>query len=516
MRTSFLVRRKPKAIARSLCVLAGIFFAPAAGLSYTMFETPQRLLYMDIYSRNDLVSFKNVIDLDSSNSDDTTTYVGIDYSLGLGAELKDAQAKFFLKLERNGPYDADAPLFVYNTLMTSDGVVEKYRNEELLPQVEEFWLDVPLAGSLRFKSGLYTYDVGSGFSLNGSYENYGFTVYQQWGNLLWRVYYFPPDLVYKNHLGPRIRQEEEQGIRYDHNAANFFAADATFTKDTHVLQPYAGVLVDYTSSEKRDNLFGAPIKKDLLGTAGVFWKERAGRFVFNTEVARNFGKGESLDADFKDVYHTGYLLYHSLEYCMGKIIPSLQFLVCSGNKVSLEAAMNQDTALLSGKNRAFSCYSPLNKNLGDSISCFNSDARPIVAMGSGNGLNYGVPRPRTFAVTEFDNLLMPSAGLEINLTDKLCLEIDSYYMRSFAKGVGMLNGEPIRLPAELGYEVDAIVDYRLNKNVLISFLGGYFIPGHYYKTVRDDTSGSLLSPFVRGDGKADPAYQIELSMELTF
>jgi len=503
MRTSFLV-------------LAGIFFAPAAGLSYTMLDTPQRLLYVDIYSRGDLVNFKNVIDLDSSNSDDTTTYIGIDYSLGFGAELKDAQTKFFLKLERNGPYDDDAPLFVHNTLVTSGGEVQRYRNEQLLPQVEEFWLDIPLAGSLRLKPGLYTYDVGNGFSLNGSYENYGFSVYQRWGNLLWRVYYCRPDLVYKNHLGPRIPQEEDQGIVYHPNAANFFAADVKLVQDKRELQPYVGVLADYTSPEKRDTLFSAPIKKDLLGTAGLFWKEKAGRVTFNTEVAHNFGKGESLDAEFKDVYHTGYLFYHKLEYCMEKIIPYLQFLACSGNKVSLDAAMNQDTTLVSGKNRAFSSSSALNQNVSASISSFNSDARPMVAMGSGNGLNYGVPRPRTYAVTEFDNLLIPSAGLEINLTDKLCLELDSYYLRSFTKAAGTLNGEPIRLPAELGYEVDAMVDYRFNKNVLISFLGGYFIPGHYYTTVRDDTAGSLLSPFVRGDGKADCAYQVELSMELTF
>jgi len=56
----------------------------------------------------------------------------------------------------------------------------------------------------------------------------------------------------------------------------------------------------------------------------------------------------------------------------------------------------------------------------------------------------------------------------------------------------------------------------LNKNVKLGFLGGYFFPGRYYKERRDDTQGSLLSPFVRGDGDADNAYQVELVMEVTF
>ena len=73
-----------------------------------------------------------------------------------------------------------------------------------------------------------------------------------------------------------------------------------------------------------------------------------------------------------------------------------------------------------------------------------------------------------------------------------------------------------RLSADLGSEIDAFADYELGKGIVVSLLGGYFIPGHYYKEVRDDTEGSLLSPFVRGDGNADPAYQIELALEMKF
>lgn len=494
--------------------LIGIFFINGLCYGATLLETEDFVFSLDTYLRNDLVSFKNVVDLDSSNSDDTTTYLGIDYSLGFKSEFKNDGPRFYLKLERNGPFDCDAPLFVHNTLMTSGGVIEKYRNDELLPQLEEFWLDTPLFNLFRFKLGLYTYEVGNGFSLNGSYENYGFSLYHELEDFSWRIYYCRPDLSYKNHLGPRIRQEQEQGTQYNHNAANFFAADVKFNKGDNYLQPYIGVLADYTSAGKRDNVFTASIKRDILGTIGLACDLKQNNLSLTTEMAHNFGKAESENPEYKDVYHTGYLVYTKIDYRITKFIPQFQFLLCSGNKVTPEMAGDQ--TLTSGKNRAFSYYSPLNKNLEDSISASHSDIRPIVAMGSGYGLNYGVPRPKTFAASDFDNILITSSGFDFELTKKLCIGLYGYYLRSFEKGVGTLNEEGKYLPRELGYETDLFIDYQLNKNILISILGGYFFPGKYYKEERDDTDGSLFSPFVRGDGNANSAYQIELAMEFKF
>jgi hypothetical protein len=477
-------------------------------------ETENFIFSIEGYLRNDLVSFKNITGLDSRNSDDATTYLGIDYNLAFRFESKDGGPKLYLKLERNGPFDYDAPLFVHNTLMNSGGAIERYRGKELLPQVEEFWIDAPVLSTLRFKSGLYSYEVGNGFSLNGGYENYGLTIYRKSDNFSWRFYYCRPDVVYKNRLGPYIRQEEEQGIKYEHGASNFFALDVKTEAGKNSFQPYVGVLSDYTSPGKRDNVFSAPIKRDLLGTLGIAWDLKEERFLFKTELAHNFGKAESADAAYKDVYHTGYLLYTELDYYLGKFTPSFQFLLCSGNKVSLEAAA--DESLTSGKNRAFSYYSPLNRNLGDSISSSNSDMRPIVATGAGWGLHYGIPRPGTLSSTDFDNLIMPAVGFDLDVTEKLCLSIYGYYLRSFARGVGTWDEETKYLSQDLGSEIDAFIDYKLNKNATVSFTGGYFFPGRYYRERRDDTEGSLLSPFVRGDGEADAAYQIELSLELTF
>ncbi len=462
------------------------------------------------------MTFKNVTSLDNKNKDDSTVYLGIDYSLGFNLDLKNNPSKFYLKLERNGPYDYDAPLFIHNTLMTSGGVIEKYRDEELLPALEELWMETPLFDYLKFKAGLYAYTVGNGFSLNGGYENIGFTLSRESQDFCWRFYYCRPDLEHKYRLGPAIHQEKEQGIVYEPNAANFFATDAKFKIGENSLQPYIGALVDYTSPDKRDNLFSAPIKQDILGTVGLAWDTTINKLTFNFEAAHNFGRAKSSDPEFKDISHTGYLIYSGLSYKTGKFIPSAKVLACSGNKVTLDAVRGRDTSLTSAKNRAFSYYSPMNKNLGDSISSNNSDMLPIVAMGGGYGLNYGVPRPKTFSVGDFENIILPCIGFDYLATEKLTLGIYEYYLSSFERGAGMYEEEAKYLSRDLGWETDLFIDYKINENILISLLGGYFWPGEFYQEERDDTDGSLLTPFVRGDGSADPAFQVELALEFKF
>lgn len=505
-------------ILRIIIILFFVIVPLLADACYAFLALDNQNLAFSItpYLRTDVVTWRNVVTLDSANSDDKTTYLGIDYSLGFDLEFKNDGPQFYVKLERNGPYDYDAPLFIENTLMTYGGAIQRYRNKELLPQVEEFWLDIPFLGSARFRSGLYLYEVGNGFSLNGSYENYGATLYQDSGDFSWRLYYCRPDIVYKIHRGPVISQEEEQGMYYEPNAANFFSLDAKFKFDKHSLWPYIGVITDYTSPGKRFNIFSAPVKKEILGTFGVAWDYSNEILSLKAEAARNFGKAVSINSDFKDVEHTGYLLYGEADLLLGKFTPYLKFLAASGNKVTPEMAQSGATTLTSGKNRAFSYFSPLNENLGDSVTSSNVDMLPIIAMGAGYGLNYGVPRPTTFSPGDFENLLMPCFGFGLEVNPKISVQFDFYYLSSFNKAVGMYLGRSKYLSRELGYETDLIVDYQLNKNILISFLGGYFIPGGYYKERRDDTGGSLLSPYLRGDGDADCAYQLELAFEITF
>ncbi|MDO8489673.1 MAG: hypothetical protein Q7S42_06175 [Candidatus Omnitrophota bacterium] len=484
--------------------------------SYDLLNTDQIALSLNTYLRTDLVSFKNVVDLDSHNKDDHTVYFGIDYNFAFSGDLKESGNKFYLKFERNGPYDYSAPLFIHNTLINSGGRVEKYRNAELLPQIEEFWLDSKLFGILGVKAGLYIYEVGNGFSLNGNYENYGITLYQQTQNIFWRLYYCRPDLVYKNRLGPPIKQEKEQGQSYEPNAANFFATDAKIIAGKQTFWPYLGMLADYTSSGKRDSLYAASVNRDLLGTFGTAWEYGDENFTLKLEAAHNFGYAHSQDSAYKDIAHTGYMFYSGLDYTLGKFVPGLQFLFCSGNKATPQDAENGETKYAGGKNRAFSYSSPTNFNLSDTISSSNVDMLPIVAMGGGYGLNYGVPRPKTFSSGDFENLIMPSVGFDYNITEKLCVSLYGYYLRAFNRPVGTLDGQGKYLSRDLGAEADLFVDYKVNPHMTVGFLGGYFIPGAFYKERRDDVDGSLFSPFVRGDGHVNNAYQIECYAELKF
>jgi len=470
-----------KTLVFSLC---GIFLIRGACWGQIVFDRENFIFSIDSYFRTDCVTFNNTVDLDSGNKDDKTAYLGIDYSLAFKSEFKNEGAKFYLKLERNGPGDYDAPLFVHNTLQTSGGAISRYRDEELLPGVEEFWTDIPVRDYFRFKIGLYAYEVGNSLSLNGSFENYGLSLYKKSDNFSWRIYYCRPDAVYKNPLGKRIPQEEEQGYVYAHNLSNFFAADVNFHIGKNILQPYVGALVDYTSQDKRDNDFSAPTEKDILGTAGLAWSLEKDNFIYKAEAAHNFGKAVSSDPEYKDVEHRGYLVYTDVKYKLGKFVPALQFILCSGNKVTPEMALDGVETLTSGKNRAFSVSSPLNDNLSDSVSHNNSEMRPIVAMGSGYGLNYGVMRPGTFSASDFENLIMPALGLDFNATEKLWVGLYGYYLNSFERPVGTLNGEGRYLSRELGREIDLLVDYRLNDNILLSFVSGYFAPGEYYRESR--------------------------------
>jgi len=296
----------------------------------------------------------------------------------------------------------------------------------------------------------------------------------------------------------------------------FFATDAKISVGQATFWPYVGMLADYTSSGKRDNLFAAPVKKDLLGTFGMAWEYAGDDFTLKLEAARNFGYAQSEDSEYKDIEHTGYMFYSGFNYVLGKFVPELQFLFCSGNKTTLDVAGEPDGVYVSGKNRAFSYSSPTNRYLSDAVSSSNVDMLPIVAMGGGYGLNYGVPRPGTFYSGDFEDLIMPAMGFDYNFTDKLCVSLYGYYLRAFNRPVGIWDGQSKYLSRDLGWEADLFVGYKANEHVNVGFLGGYFIPGRYYKERRSDVEGSPFSPYVRGDGSANNAYQLEFYVELKF
>ncbi|MFA5389166.1 MAG: hypothetical protein WC312_05360, partial [Candidatus Omnitrophota bacterium] len=468
------------------------------------------------YFRTDAVAMKNTVDLDSNNKDDSTVYLGIDYSLDLDLKFKDDGPEAYIKLERNGPSDYNAPLFTHNTLINSSGRVDNYQDRELLPHIEEFWYDFPLYSlPSRAKAGLFVYEAGNNIAVPAYYENYSLSLYGGKEDLKWKFYYCRPDLVNRSFLGPRIEQEREQGISYQSNKANFFAADVILERGKNSFQPYIEILSD-NSGDSRARVFSTPTNKDLLGTAGLAWNLLLDKLSVKAEGAMNFGKAKSSDPAFKDVEHRGYLLYGDVSYDLGRMIPHSRFTYASGNKVTTEMADNGDTELTSGKNRAFSAYSPMNTNLWDSLGP-NQEFLPLVAMGNGWGLNYGVSRPTTLGDPGlFENLILFDIGFDYQLTDKLSFTFDWWYLRAAEEGVGVFETVSKKLSPELGNEVDLYFEYELNENVIISLYSGYFFPGRYYKEKRDDTDGSIFTPFVRGDGEADGAYQIEASLAVEF
>ena len=178
--------------------------------------------------------------------------------------------------------------------------------------------------------------------------------------------------------------------------------------------PYLGMLADYTSAGKRDNIFVTPVDRDLLGTIGAAWEFKDEQLTLKLEAAQNFGYAQSADSNYKNITHAGYMFYSEVGYVVGKFVPGLQFLACSGNKATPEMAESGDIQYPGSRNRAFSYFSPTNYNLGDTISTSNVDMLPIVAMGGGYGLNYGVLRPDTFASGDFENLIMPAVGFDYN------------------------------------------------------------------------------------------------------
>ncbi len=494
-------------------IICFFLFIPLSQAEIEIVRGNQYVFSVTPYFRTDAIILNNNLDLDNKNKEDSVAYMGIDYGLGFDLKYHDSGPEAFLRVERNGPFDYDAPLFIHNTLATPSGKIDSYRGAEILPHLEEFWYDLPFdAFDSRFKSGLFVYLVGNGISSPSNYENFSASMYGGKDALRWRVYYCKPDLVNKSFLGPRIEQEKQQGIHYTPNKADFFAADAVFSAGDNSFQPYIEFLADH--SGKRTNLFSTPTDSELLGTFGLAWDTKIDRFSFGIEAARNFGSATSIEENFKDVVHSGYVYYCDASFDFKRVVPHSRFAYASGNKVPLDQA--GDATYTSGKNKAFSTYSPLNTNLADSIYS-DPEFLPLVAMGGGNGLNYGINRPTTFSDPYiFENLILVCLGLDFSLTEKLSGSLDWWYLRSVERGVGTLSGEARYLSPDIGNELDLYLNYQLTKSLSVSLFCGYFFPGEFYKEERDDTSGSLFTPFVRGDGEADGAYQIEFSVTLAY
>lgn len=495
------------------------FFITPCLAEVKMAETKECIFSVSPEVTTDIIMFENTIDLDSKIRDDRAQYLGLMYSLGLDIRSKDEGPELFMKFKRYGPYDYDCPILINNTLNTFSGKVHPYTNAEYLPEIGEFWADIPLYGTpFKFKGGLYKYSVGHEIALMGNFENYSLMIHSdpEDERFQWRVYYCWPDISNKN-LGPYIEQEKEQGMGWNRGKTYFFAADMIVAfSGKNTIQPYIGFLLD-KSNLKRLNLFSTPTDDDMLGTIGCSLDLAVSeKLSVSIEAARNFGTAYSNSPDFDDVVHCGYMVYVDAEYALKDCTPHMQFLFGSGNKLTTDMINNGDTTYPGTKNKAFSTISPFNASLIDSVY-HNRPYLPLVAMGNGNGLNYGIRRPETFGdPIMLDNIIIVNAGFDCNLTDKAAFTFDWWYLSNVEKGIGVYNNIPKVISPDLGGEFDIVFTYAVTKNISFRAYSGLFIPGQAYREERTDTSGSLFTPFVRGDGKADLAYQAEFSLTVSY
>jgi hypothetical protein len=482
-------------------------------------------LTSDGYFAVDYVASKNCIDLNNKEKKDSFNYIGLDYRINFDLTYKD-WFEIFTGFERNGPTENDAPMLGRRSVPTTYGDIQRYRNKEYLPELQEWFVDFKTPYTqfhpVHTRAGLYPFMVGNGLAVGGYYENYGVMIYHPGENFNWRFNYFKPGWSSKLILGPAIPQEKFMGRSYYDTIADLFSLDSLFqwknekTSSWWVpegsVQPYVSFLSDRTGEFKRANLFATQVTQDLLGTFGADLSLEFGRLLLDFESARNFGQAIAKNGE-KNIVHKGYIFLASSELDFKEywLTPRSKIIVASGNKT----ADSEDDLLHGATNRAFSVYSPLNANLTNSVYQAQM-LGPLLVMGNSWGLNYGVPRPGTFDDPYiFENLITPNIGLNITPHERIKVLLDWWYLSAFQEGIGSYEGVSKKLSKDIGYEFDAQVLVELTKYLSLDLNVGYFVPGEYYRTLRDD-EGTMFSPLVRGDGDADNAIYFEGRVTLSY
>ncbi len=468
-----------------------------------------------VHLRTSYNFLNNTVDLNRRNRDDKVNYFGLAYDFTFSLHHFSG-VQYYMFVERRGRADYDAPISGNRQINSLFGIYRWYRHEDLLPRVRELFAKIPLnpAQDAQVKLGLFPYarEVGHGVALGGKYENYGVTTSAQSELFDWNLHWEKADLNNRIRLAKVV--DFDKVNRFNDTSANFYAGDTTLKLGPHAWQFYLGWLNDRTPHGARASQFNTQIKHENLITPGTYLKLNSGRWNFGFEGARNFGKAEGVNGN-RDVKHMGYLLISDAAYDLGSFKPKAKIIVASGNKFN-EKNYNELT-LNSDKNKAFSIFSPLNTNLTDTH--YQKQFGPYVAMAGGYSVNFGVARPGTFGDPFlFENLVASTLGFDYTPFDKVYVGMDYWYLRAKEAGYGLnRTGQVVRFPKELGHEIDLFISYNITKNIKISLLSGYFLPGDYYKQSRSDTAANnIFAPTPRRDGKADPAYQAEFGFDINF
>ena len=532
--------------------------SPVSAEEYKDFDPLRDLYFGDFklsshfHSRISSNSSNNLADLDN-DKDDSIYYVGYQYDFSLSLKHM-SSAEFFLHFKRINISEYDAPLWLDDDLTTLFGNKHEYSQGEILPRVYRAYLDLPVTDFLdtRVQIGALTYGVGNEQALGGKYPNLGVTLSAGPKNFRGRLHYDRVDSYNKlDCWGPVISDVEEGAFHGRNTNANFFAADIMAKAGRHSIQPYVGVVYDYTHSRDRDNAFddkgiiknGRTIDKDLLGTVGVDLNLNFERFNLGVEFARNFGKARSDTSsdladvskeivplnDMKsgwmdDITHKGWLLMADAGYNLGIVRPKAKVVWASGPEGRRKDVLNGWSS--SNNNRTFSVYSPTNTDIFDS-HYQKSGIGPYLATASTYLFNFGIDRPGIFNDPfVIENVRFFNAGIEIFPVDKMYMSIDYWKMHADEAGYGINTSTgatfPEKLPSELGDEIDIFASYNITKHISVNMQGALFFPGEYYRVkTRADlkTRGDLgQSPVLPRDKSGDPsdAFFLALGLEFSF
>ncbi len=478
----------------------------------------------ELYASADLALMDNGIDLDHKGKKDSMSYLAAEYHLNLDLTYQDC-LQIFTRFERNGPSDYHSLILGRRHVPTLFGNVNRLRNKEFLPELEEWFADFKFpmqAVPIHLKAGLFPMWIGNGLAVSGYYENIGVEIYQEGERFGTHAYYFRPDLRNKIILGPNMNSEETIGRGYQHSVSDLFALDTILSwkkpswggrfAPSGSFQPYLSFLSDRTGAGKRSNLFAVPTSEDLLGTLGADLNLEWGRLSLGFEAAKNFGRAKAVNigaALNENIVHRGYAIYADAAYDLKELHlkPRSKLIIASGNDLN-----GSEGGLLPGSvNRAFSVYSPANAFLSDSV--YQPQAMgPLVAMGMGRGLHFGVRRPGTFNDPYlFENIIAPNVGVDVTPFERLTGTLDWWYLSAFERGIGSYRGLSKKLSRDLGHELDTSVTFQWTKQLKLVTALGYFIPGQYYTELRDD-AGTNFSPLIRGDGEVDNAFYGEMRL----
>ena len=472
-------------------------------------------------------SSDNLSDL-KNKLDDNNWFIGYHYDV-IASIKHISSAEFFLQLRRDNISEYDAPLITDGKIRTLFGPRHTYTEAEMLPRMYRLYLDLPVTDFLdtRVRLGYFTYLVGNGYALGGKYPNAGTTLSFGPEYLRGRIHYDRVDSYNQTDWGPTIRDERAFTGKDTH--ADFFATDLMAKFGSHTIQPYIGFLHDYTSPKNRSNVFdnfnlnGTRVNDDLLGTVGIDLNLNFTKFNFGIEYARNFGEAHSSDKTAPDrgnITHKGWLLVTDAGYNFGLVRPKGKFVWASGPESSRSDLDN--FRYHSRHNRTFSVYSPTNANIFDA-HYQRAGIGPYLATASTYLLNYGVARPGVFGDPfVIENVIFLNGGLEFFPIKKMYLSVDYWNMHADEPGFGRNSaGEAVKLPSQLGHEIDFFTSYGITSRLTVNLQGGFFLPGSYYRKDRTDlfSAGDLgLSPVLPRDGRGNPdtAYLMALGLEYSF